>query len=137
MRHIWLIIKHLFLAVITVKFFNGFIEVISGYFLLSYGRLVEREVYILTNYEITDSTINFVAYYLLFHGFMNFVLVIALWKRRLWAFPLSVVFFTVIVFYQFYRFYYNHSMNLLFVTILDSFVIILTLLEYKRLKANY
>jgi uncharacterized membrane protein len=126
----------MFLVVMATKAFNGCVEVLGGVILLFYGQEVKREVLVLTNYEIIErhndfvaktligifdnfstSTLHFVSYYLLFHGLINLFLVISLWKRKLWAFPVSVVFFSFFVAYQFYRFYHNHSLNLLFITI--------------------
>jgi len=60
MKKFWSIVRHLFLAVMTAKAFNGCIEVLSGVFLLLYGREVEHEVFVLTNYEITERHFDFI-----------------------------------------------------------------------------
>lgn len=134
MKMFWLIVYHTFNLTITLKAVNGVLEIFGGLMLMLYGRLSERLVLYFTQYEIIETSRYFISIYLLFHGLMNFFLVISLWKRRLWAFPVAIVLFSGFVIYQFYRFYYNHSINLLLISILDTFIIVLTFLEYKRLR---
>ncbi len=134
MKRFWFIVYHTFNFTIFLKAINGILEVSGGFVLLMFGHSVERLVLSFTQYEIIDSSRYFISIYLLFHGLMNLFLVVALWKRRQWAFPVAIVLFLIFVTYQYYRFYHNHSINLLLVSILDSFIIVLTLLEYKRLR---
>lgn len=152
MKKIQAIIHYLFLSAVTVKAFNGVIEVLSGLFLLLFGKQVEYEVFALTNYEFTErhsdyigrhlatlardlsvSSDHFVAYYLLFHGIMNFVLVVTIYKKKLWAYPVAILLFSIFLAYQIVRLFYNHSIGLGVMSVVDLLMIILTWLEYKRI----
>jgi uncharacterized membrane protein len=74
--------------------------------------------------------------YLFFHGILNVLLVIAMWRKQLWAYPTAVVIFATFIIYQFYRFSNTHSLVLLLVSIWDVVVILLTVSEYRRLMKN-
>ena len=63
----------------------------------------------------------FVISYLLIHGIIKLVLMIFLYKNKLWAYPLSIIFFLVFIFYQIYRFTFTHSLWLILFTIFDIF----------------
>jgi len=152
MNRVYRLIHNLFLAAVTVKAFNGVMEIIGGVTLFIYGRRVEREVLTLTNDEIAEfhndfiakilidwahsfsvSTINFIVFYLWFHGIINLILVVAIYKKRMWAYPFALVLFSVFLAYQSVRVFHNHSLALLLVSVVDFFLIIVTYLEYKRL----
>lgn len=83
--------------------------------------------------NISEQTKLFGSIYLLSHGIIKMILVIALLKKKLWAYPLAEVVFTFFVIYQIYRFYYTHSIFLIFLTIIDIAIIILTWIEYKKI----
>jgi uncharacterized membrane protein len=76
----------------------------------------------------------FGSFYLVSHGIIKVGIVISLWKRRLWAYPAAIVFFSVFILYQVYRYYYSRSIGLVFLTILDILIVILTWLEYRRMR---
>jgi uncharacterized membrane protein len=81
----------------------------------------------------------FAAAYLISHGLVKVVLVIALWMEKLWAYPLAILVFAAFVFYQMFRFTHTHSIGLILLTIFDIAIIYLTWLEYrdqKRLRAT-
>ncbi len=74
----------------------------------------------------------FVGVYLLFHGIMNAFLAYNLYRNRLWAYPVSMVFSSLFLVYQVYRLLHTHSLLLLAVSVLDIAFIILTWHEYQR-----
>lgn len=76
----------------------------------------------------------FFAAYLLIHGIVKLGLIFALWKEKLWAYPLSGAIFLMFMIYQFYRYLHHHSVYSLFLIFLDLLVIILIYLEYQNLK---
>ncbi len=76
----------------------------------------------------------FFAIYLLIHGIIKLGLIVALWKEKLWAYPLSGIIFILFIFYQIYRYIQHPSVFLILLTFLDILVIILIYLEYKILK---
>jgi uncharacterized membrane protein len=81
--------------------------------------------------HITGSSEKFAAIFLLSHGLVKIFIVIGLLKNKLWAYPLGIIIFTGFGLYQMYRYYHTHALGLLVLTILDVFVIVLTLHEYR------
>jgi uncharacterized membrane protein len=80
------------------------------------------------------NTQDFGVAYLLSHGVVKVVLVILLWRGRLWAYPLAVVVLLLFIAYQIFRWTSTHSFFLLFVSALDALIIWLTLAEFGRLR---
>ncbi len=78
----------------------------------------------------------FAAIYLLVHGVVKIFLVYNLWRKKLWAYPIAIIIFSLFGIYQIYRFTFTHSFGLALLTVLDAAVIILSWLEYEQLKAN-
>ena len=68
------------------------------------------------------------------HGLIKAVLVYALIKDKLWAFPWAIGVFTAFAIYQIYRYFVQPSGWLIALTVLDAFVIALTWLEWQRVK---
>jgi uncharacterized membrane protein len=155
MKKFWFLVYHTFNLTIVLKAINGILEVAGGLTLL-FGRPIERLLMNLVQYELAEQPANFISQflfdfftnltlstryfistYLIFHGLVNLFLVISLWRRHLWAFPVAIILFSIFVTYQFYRLYLNYSLDLLLISIFDVLVIILTFLEYRRLKLGY
>jgi uncharacterized membrane protein len=74
--------------------------------------------------------------YLLSHALIKLFLIIFLWKQKMWVYPVSCVIFTIFIVNQMLHFTQTHSIALMFVTLVDIIMIILTLLEYKNIKMN-
>jgi len=72
------------------------------------------------------------AFIFLSHGIVKILLITALWKDKLWAYPASAVVFTLFVVYQLYQLTFTPSIFLWLITILDIAVIALILHEYKH-----
>ena len=77
---------------------------------------------------------HFMIFYLLSHGIIKLTVLFLLWKKKLWAYPLSVAVFIGFIIYQLHRFTSSNSIFMLLLTILDIVMIVLTILEYKRIK---
>jgi uncharacterized membrane protein len=84
--------------------------------------------------SLSLSTQRFTALYLLSHGVIKLWLIIGLWQKKLGYYPAAITVFSVFILYQMYRYSFTHSALLLFLTVLDVFVIGLTWLEYKYLR---
>lgn len=84
------------------------------------------------NFSISSQ--HFIAFYLLSHGVIKLFLVINLFKKKLWAYPLSILVFSLFILYQLYRFSSTHSVWLLLLTLFDIIIIWLTLREYQYIK---
>jgi uncharacterized membrane protein len=78
----------------------------------------------------------FAVIYLLTHGLIKLVLAGAIWRSRLWAYPLAGVVFSLFVIYQAYRFAYTYSIIMLLLTVVDLVIIALLFPEYNRVKAE-
>lgn len=76
----------------------------------------------------------FVVFYMLSHGIVKMVVIAMLWRQKLWAYPTSVAMFAFFIVYQIYHYETIHSAILIILTALDIIMIVLTILEYRRLK---
>jgi len=74
----------------------------------------------------------FVSLFLLSHGIVKIVLVVALWFNRLWAYPLMILVFGGFGIYQVYRLSYRYSSFLFALTVFDFIVVWLTWREYRE-----
>lgn len=141
---------------LLVKGIDGLLEFLGGFFLMylnpeRMGALVKM----LTQHELSEdprdvianamirlshsfslSTQSFGILYLMSHGVIKCVLVLFLWKRKLWAYPLTILSLTLFISYQIYRYAIRPSAFLLLLTAFDIVMIVLTFIEYKRIKAR-
>ncbi|PJE65571.1 DUF2127 domain-containing protein [Candidatus Saccharibacteria bacterium CG10_big_fil_rev_8_21_14_0_10_47_8] len=85
-------------------------------------------------HDFTNGGRYFAAFYLLSHGIVKIVIIAALFKQRLWAYPSMIVVLGLFVAYQLYRINDRFSIGLVLLTLFDIFVIWLTWKEYKRHK---
>lgn len=70
--------------------------------------------------------------YLLLHGVVKAVLVWAVLRERLWAFPWMIAFLVAFIGYQSYEMTTSFSAGLLGLTLFDVFVTSLTVVEYRK-----
>ena len=87
--------------------------------------------------NLSIGTKTFAAAFLLWHGVVKVGLVVALLRKLKWAYPTAIVAFAIFLAYQIYRYSQTHSGWLLALSALDLAVIVLTWLEYKRLRASH
>jgi uncharacterized membrane protein len=81
---------------------------------------------------LTGSTAYYAALYLLAHGAVKAVLVAALLKNKLWAYPWMIAVLLVFIAYQLYQFAVTPTAPLAILTIFDILVVVLTWHEYGR-----
>jgi uncharacterized membrane protein len=86
--------------------------------------------------SLTVSADLFAAIYLLLHGAVKIVLVFAVLRDKLWAFPWMIGFLLVFIAYQAYELVINFSIWLLLLTVFDAFVTLLTVVEYRKRRAR-
>jgi uncharacterized membrane protein len=79
----------------------------------------------------------FMAIYLLAHGVIKIVLVAALLKEKLSAYPVAMLVFAGFIAYQAYRFTFTHALGLIALSLFDCAVIWLVWLEYRALEAAH
>jgi len=82
--------------------------------------------------SLTGSSLRFGAAYLLLHGFVKVVLVAALLRDKIWAYPWMIAFLVVFIVYQAYRMTFAFSIGLLGLTVFDVVVVWLTYREYGK-----
>jgi uncharacterized membrane protein len=87
-----------------------------------------------TAHHLTGTSLLFGAIYLLSHGIAKIVLVTALLRNKLWAYPWLIAFLLVFVVYQIYRIVLDHSLSLTALTIFDIFIAWLTWREWQQQK---
>src|SRR6266516_4323525 len=86
--------------------------------------------------HISPQDERFAAIYLASHGVVKGVLVYALLREKLWAFPWAIGVFAAFGVYQIYRYVVEPSAWLIALTVLDVAVILLTRAEWRRVKAQ-
>ena len=81
--------------------------------------------------NLTVSTQRFYAFYLLSHGVIKLLLVAGLLRKKLWAYPASLLVLGLFIVYQLYRFSYTHGIGLIVLTVFDVIVMGLIWHEYR------
>jgi uncharacterized membrane protein len=81
-------------------------------------------------------TQHFYAFYLVTHGLLKLAVVVGLLREKLWAYPACFVVFSAFIAYQLYRYSFTHDLGLILLSILDAFVIVLAVHEYRLLKRH-
>ncbi len=82
--------------------------------------------------NLSSSTLRFGAVYLLLHGVVKVILVTALLRNQLWAYPWLIIFLVAFIVYQLYRMTFAPGLGLAALTIFDAFVVWLTYREYQK-----
>jgi uncharacterized membrane protein len=141
---------------ISLKGLHALLETIVGIMLLKIDpQTMNRFVLVVLHQELSEDPQDFVAthlvrasqhfagggkyfasFYLLSHGAVKLVLVIALLRNKLWAYPLMIVMLAAFVCYQIYRFALSHSVAMILLTLFDVVVIFLTWLEYGKQRSR-
>jgi uncharacterized membrane protein len=81
---------------------------------------------------LTGSAVVYAALYLLAHGAVKVVLVAALLKNRLWAYPWMIGVLLAFIAYQLYQFAVSPTAGLVVLTVFDAVIVLLTWHEYGR-----
>ena len=146
----WL--DRLFEIGIILKGLNGLVELVGGLLLLfATPGSIHRLAVVLTQGELsedphdiiarhllhtanglTGSAVLFGAVYLLLHGAVKVVLVIALLLNKLWAYPCIIIVLLIFIGYQLYRIALQPSAGLVLLTAFDVVIVALTWREYRR-----
>jgi uncharacterized membrane protein len=141
---------------VILKGLNGLFELVGGALLLAFPpSAIEKFIVGLTSNELSKDPHDviathllqaahslsandqlFAAIYLLAHGIIKAVLVYALIRDKLWAFPIAIGVFTAFGVYQMYRYFITPSGWLIALTVLDVMVILLTWFEWRRIRNN-
>lgn len=143
----------LFEASLLFKGLFALVETLSGVALYLTGSAqIAKTVNRLTLHELTEDPTDklaqlllnsangmsvdagrFYGLYLLSHGAVKLIMVIALQLRAMWAYPASMVVLALFVVYQLYRYSFTGSPALLALSVFDLFMIWLIWREYRSL----
>jgi uncharacterized membrane protein len=146
----------LFEVGIILKGLDGILETIGGLLLLAITpATINRLAAKLTQHELsedpkdfianhllgythglTGSAVTFAAVYLLLHGITKIVLVAALLRNQIWAYPWMLAFLLIFIAYQLYRLVLSPAFGLSALTIFDAFIAWLTWREWRKQTAN-
>ena len=146
----WL--DRVFAVGIVGKGLNGAVELVGGLLLLSvtpdrirqlaaswtYEELSEDPHDLIathllhTAHGLTGPAVLFGAAYLLVHGLVKVVLVVALLLNKLWAYPWMIVILLLFIAYQLYRIVLDPTAGLIGLTIFDAVIVGLTWREYHQ-----
>ena len=85
-----------------------------------------------TGNGLTGNALLFGAIYLLAHGIVKVVLVVALLLNKIWAYPWMIVVLILFISYQLYRIALNPTAGLVALTVFDVVIVALTWREYKQ-----
>ena len=152
-KHISQKISHsLFHVGIITKALISVVEIISGcaFVFLSYDKLYSI-IFMFFGGELTENPRDFVweiiakgfhdfsttpqsvwAFILLSHGIIKIFLLAGLWNNKQWAYPASIIAFTLFIIYQFYQLFFTPSIILWLITIIDIIVLLLIISEYRH-----
>ncbi len=78
----------------------------------------------------------FSALYLLSHGIIKIILVTALFKNKLWAYPWSLSVLGIFIVYQLYRYSHTRSLSLIALSVFDIVVMWSIWREYQIVRAH-
>ncbi len=84
------------------------------------------------SHSLTGSGATFAALYLLTHGVVKVVLVVAVLRDYLWAYPWMIGFLLVFIAYQLYRFALHPTWGMALLTVVDVLIVGLTWREWGR-----
>jgi uncharacterized membrane protein len=149
------LLERAFAVGIILKGLDGALEVVGGLLLLVVSPgTIDQVSRALTQHELsedphdflathllhaagslTGSSLRFGAAYLLLHGVVKILLVTALLRDKIWAYPWMIAFLVVFILYQVYRMTFAFSIGLLGLTIFDGVVVWLTYREYGKQRA--
>lgn len=146
----WL--DRVFAVGIIGKGLNGLAELVGGFLLLVVSpERIHRVVATLTQGELSEDPRDFIAtrllhtasgltgaatrfgaVYLLAHGAVKVVLVVALLRDKLWAYPWMIGVLGVFIGYQLYRIALQPTAGLIALTVFDLVIVVLTWREMRQ-----
>ncbi|MBT8158917.1 MULTISPECIES: DUF2127 domain-containing protein [Arthrobacter] len=139
---------------LSLKGLDGVLELVGGVLLLFVSpQQIGSIVRLLTQHELSEdphdlianalvhatgnlpaSASIFGAIYLLLHGIVKVVLVWAVLRDKLWAYPWMIAFLLVFIAHQVYKILVSFSWGLTLLTAFDIFIVWITWREFRRHK---
>ncbi len=145
-----------FYVSLLIKAIDSVLEIIGGIIILLIAPAkINRIAALLTQHQLSEDSHDFIAnhilkishdlsrsgryfaaFYLLSHGIVKLVIIIALRMQKMWAYPSMIIVLSAFIVYQLYRLSYKFSLGLIVLTVFDVFVIWLTWKEYQKHKLS-
>ncbi len=141
---------------LLLKGLNSLIEIIGGFLLLYFNPdrlhrlivlltqhrlsedprdiLVQFIIKITSGYSVSSQHFGFI--YLESHGLVKILIVYLLFRKHAWAYPVSIGFLALFIIYQLYRYSYDPSAWLVYLSVFDVLMIFLTWKEYLNIKMS-
>lgn len=85
---------------------------------------------------LSGSAVTFAAVYLLLHGIIKIVLVTALLRNQIWAYPWMIGFLLMFIGYHLYRIVLRPTFGLSALTVFDAVIVRLTWREWRKQTAS-
>ena len=120
------------LLLITPAEFNGIVRALTQHELSEDPRDVIASWLLRTADGLTGPGLLFGAAYLLIHGIVKVVLVAALLRNKLWAYPWLIAVLLLFIVYQAYQIALTPAAGLIALTVFDIAIVTLTVREYQR-----
>lgn len=141
-----------FQAAVFVKGLDAILELLGGVFFLCINQSsLSHIVVVLTQHELAEDPADIIAnalrrilinvslgtkifagIYLLTHGAIKVLIVAGLLLNKRWSYPVSIVFLTVFIAYQFYRLSAHYSIVLVVLTLYDCLLVVFIWHEYRH-----
>jgi len=74
--------------------------------------------------------------YFSLRGFIRVILAISLLREQLWAYPVAILLLATAILYQAWLLVHSFSIGLLALTVVDLFIVVLTVYEYRKLRGG-
>ncbi len=142
----------IFILSVVLKGLNSILEILAGVLLMFTGTLTTILLYFTkeepaedpTDFLVTHiqgllpylstHTQFYISFYLISHGIIKIILVINLFRKKIWSYPATIIILFLFIIYQIYRISFHYSTFLVLLTILDVVIIYLTWCEYSSIK---
>lgn len=141
---------------LILKALDGALEILGGLlFLVLSPTQISSVVRRLTQHELSQDPHDFVArhllratsglthgttlyagIYLLGHGLAKVIVIIAVLRDQLWAYPAMIALLGAFIAYQLYRIAFDPTVGLALLAVFDVFVVWLTAREYRSKRPN-
>ena len=72
----------------------------------------------------------FIAFYLLSHGIVKFIIVVGLFLKKKWSYPVAVIGFSGLIAYETYLLIIGYSLSMLIFTLIDVVILWLVVREH-------
>lgn len=141
---------------LILKGINGLLEIVGGLLLLFLNpNRMDKLIVLLTQNELSkdpnDKVANalislghslsitsnhFGIYYLMTHGLIKCILIFLLWRKKIWAYPLTMIVLAIFITYQLYRYTISPSAFLIALSVFDGIMVVLIFIEYRKIRSR-